>query len=154
MILPSLVLALAANVVPTLALTLPRSFAVSFATEIEKPSVQPPFSESKQDKHLRADLPRHLSTYRKWSKRWIPKACVEEAQYIKLSPSDFVVRDIWYDDCAAAWTVCRHIHAEESWEFIVTVRKKSISSQANYSVLTGTTDPGPSPRGHAAIRRQ
>ncbi len=99
----------------------PRHPIIYQAHEIKKPPVQPPFSESIQDRDLRLDLPKRSWNYRKWSRRWIPKSCLEEAELNKLAGSDFVVRDVWYEDCEAPWTICRHKNVEESWESIMTV---------------------------------
>ncbi|KAK5659456.1 hypothetical protein OQA88_657 [Cercophora sp. LCS_1] len=87
--------------------------------EINLPAIQPPFSEEIQDRHFRSVLSYRQSQYRPWSPAWIPQKCLEEAKYNNLDPSAFSVRDVWYSDCLAAWTICRHNDASESWDSII-----------------------------------
>ncbi|KAK3368426.1 hypothetical protein B0H63DRAFT_497720 [Podospora didyma] len=116
-----LIALLVSGIPSTLAATIPGSFiSRSSAPELSKLAIQPPFSEKDQNVDLQADLPTRPWRYETWPQFWIPKSCREEADVNKLNPTEFEVRDIWYEDCAAAWTVCRHGRAIESWDSILT----------------------------------
>jgi hypothetical protein len=90
-------------------------------TVIDKPAVRPPFSETAQDKDLQKDLPPAPWTHETWDPGWLPRACVAEANYTGFKSTDFEAVEVWYADCAASWTVCRHRKADESWSYILDV---------------------------------
>jgi hypothetical protein len=47
------------------------------------------------------------SNWDQWGGGWIPRRCYEEANNGGLSPWDFEVFNVHYDDCGSAWTFCR-----------------------------------------------
>jgi len=112
---------IAAGILAVPALTLPRDALAPRSDEINMPSIQPPFSEEVQDKHFRAVLPYQRWRLKDWGPAWIPKNCLEEAQNNQFSPSDFTVRDVWFEDCSAPWTICRHKDSKEQWDLIINV---------------------------------
>jgi len=93
--------------------------------QLTKPAIKPAFSEKVQGLHLEQDLAHHSWVYKEWPRAWIPEQCLYEARYNGYVGDEFEVRDIWYSDCKASWTVCRHVDAgsessssSESWESI------------------------------------
>jgi hypothetical protein len=106
------------------------------ALVIDKPAVKPPFSEAAQDKDLQTDLPPVAWTHETWDSAWLPQACVAEANYTGFNPSDFEAVEVWYADCAASWTVCRHKKADESWSYILDVRTLHFLSTHTAQMLT------------------
>ncbi|KAK4450925.1 hypothetical protein QBC34DRAFT_60612 [Podospora aff. communis PSN243] len=90
------------------------------ASEIEMPGINPPFNEEYQNKRFHAILPSQSYRHRDWNRTQIPKYCLEEALYNHLTPSDVLVRDVWFEDCPLPWTICRHKDAKESWSTILT----------------------------------
>ncbi|KAK0711908.1 hypothetical protein B0H67DRAFT_492008 [Lasiosphaeris hirsuta] len=137
----------------SLAVTLPPHISPRSA-EINKPAIQPPFSESVQDKDFRANLPYRRWRYQEWSNYWIPKHCLEEAESNKLSPADFTVRDVWYEDCVAAWTICRHNNAKEPWESIInTLSQVPVGMRSHVANLIILPGPAPGLEDAAAYTR-
>ncbi len=103
----------------------------SGSTIIAKPVIKPPFSEAAQERDLRRDLPLVPWSHKRWNRHWLPQACVAEAQYAGHNPADFEAVEVWYDDCAASWTVCRHRRADESWFYILDVSIPSNSIRSD-----------------------
>ncbi|KAK3369505.1 hypothetical protein B0T24DRAFT_722395 [Lasiosphaeria ovina] len=141
-------LVLASSSVPAaLGATLPDFFRLSSRSEsavtLQKPAVSPPFSEDAQDRDLRADLPTRQWRFKPWPTFWMPKYCREEAVINQLQPADFEVRDVWYEDCAAAWTICRHRGAKEPWgDILKTLSQVPVGMRqhvANLVILPGRT---------------
>ncbi|KAK0631010.1 hypothetical protein B0T17DRAFT_590320 [Bombardia bombarda] len=121
-IIPAL---LAGSISPSHALTLrlPRSLLPRWplsTLEISKPPITPAFSESSQDAHLQTDLSPVAYTTTPWPANWLPKSCLEEASNNGLHPSDIEVTDVFYTDCAAPWTICRHRATPLTWAQILT----------------------------------
>ena len=83
--------------------------------ELDKPAISPPFSEEVQDRHFRIDFPPRPWRHEVWPRGWLPKSCVEEAEYNHLDPVDFEAVDVRFRDCAVEWTVCRHKKSDQSW---------------------------------------
>ncbi|KAK3681577.1 hypothetical protein B0T22DRAFT_433826 [Podospora appendiculata] len=117
-------LLLSASLSSVIALSVPRNLPTAFWERrhdkaLEKRAISPPFPEDAQDKDLQQELKSQDATFNEWEPGWVPRACVEEATNGKFSASELEVRDVFYDDCEAAWTVCRHRNATESWETII-----------------------------------
>ncbi|KAK4160696.1 hypothetical protein QBC43DRAFT_292709 [Cladorrhinum sp. PSN259] len=90
-------------------------FAASDDGELDKPAIHPPFSEEIQDRHLRQDFPSKPWRHERWPKGWLPKSCIDEAEYNRFDPLDFDAVDVKFVDCPLAWTVCRHKDSDEPW---------------------------------------
>ncbi|KAK4196034.1 hypothetical protein QBC40DRAFT_300640 [Triangularia verruculosa] len=114
--------------------------------ELDKPPIQPAFSEDTQDKHLRFDYPRRSWTSSRWPERHLPEHCITEAQFNGLYPLDFEVRDVWFSDCGVPWAVCRHKDAKEKWRDILnTFSAVPVGMRqyvANLVILPGAIDTG------------
>ncbi|KAK0737248.1 hypothetical protein B0T21DRAFT_401278 [Apiosordaria backusii] len=114
--------------------------------ELDKPPIKPAFSEEVQDKHLRSDYPRGPWKSKPWADGWLPNHCIEEAEFNKLYPLDFEVRDVWFKDCGVPWTVCRHKDAKEKWRSILdTLSAVPVGMRqyiANLVILPGATEAG------------
>ena len=95
------------------------------ASALDKPAVKPPFPEAIQNRDLQAELP--LVGWRReiWEWNWLPKSCAFEANETGFHPADFEAAKVWYEDCAASWTICRHKLAEPSFNNILDVTKPS-----------------------------
>lgn len=106
---------------PALALSLSLPPLGRRATTIDKPAIKPPFLEAKQEKDLQKDLPLVSWQYEQWDPDWLPQGCVTEAKHTGFDPAHFEAVEVWYGDCAAPWTVCRHMRADESWYYILNV---------------------------------
>ncbi|KAK0622672.1 hypothetical protein B0T14DRAFT_428841 [Immersiella caudata] len=118
------------------------------------PSVDPPFSEEYQDKRFRAILPSQRYRLHDWSPAWMPKHCLEEAQTNHFSPSDFLVRDVWFEDCTAPWTICRHKASKESWDTILdTLSQVPVGMRSYVSNLMILPSPAPGLADAAAYTR-
>ena len=131
--------ALTAWITASLCASVPRLLpSANTATELNKPEIDPPFSEAAQDRDFRKELMFHQWNYEDWGQHRMPETCVEEAMVNKMSGSDFRVRTVWYDDCEAAWVICRHVGAKESWDTILSVSISTCNVSANV-VLTRPT---------------
>ncbi|KAK4178162.1 hypothetical protein QBC36DRAFT_183362 [Triangularia setosa] len=112
--------------------------------ELDKPAIEPAFSEDIQDRHLRFDYPRKPWRSRPWEDGYLPDHCIDEAQFNNLHPLDFEVRDVWFRDCGVPWTVCRHKDAKEKWKSILdTLSAVPVGMRqyvANLVILPGATD--------------
>ncbi|KAK0639864.1 hypothetical protein B0T16DRAFT_361514, partial [Cercophora newfieldiana] len=164
--LRQLLLLIAAGIPAAPALSLPRdhtsqqadasqqSDATPPADEINMPAVDPPFSEAVQDKHFRSILPQQRWRTHDWSPAWMPKHCFEEAQNNNFNPADFVVKDVWFEDCSVPWAVCRHKDAKESWENIInTLSQVPVGMRSYVSNLLILPSPAPGVSHAAAYTR-
>ena len=88
----------------------------------DKPVVKPPFSETAQDQDFQNLLPLVPWSHERWDRGWLPQSCVNEAAFTGFDATGFEAVEVWYEDCAASWTVCRHERADESWFYILDVR--------------------------------
>ncbi|KAK4184754.1 hypothetical protein QBC35DRAFT_40221 [Podospora australis] len=138
-------------------LTMPRSESVvlPLRDDLEKPPVKPAFSEDLQDRHLKQDFkPQYWRDTEPWSPGWLPEACYMEARYNELDPLEFQVVDVWYKDCAAPWTICRHSRAKENWGTILdTLSSVPVGMRqyiSNLVILPGASNKGGSPGMQAA----
>ncbi|KAK3899702.1 hypothetical protein C8A05DRAFT_36654 [Staphylotrichum tortipilum] len=86
---------------------------------IDKPAVKPPFSEAAQDQGFQNLLPLVPWTHERWDPGWLPQSCINEAAYTGFDAAVFEAVEVWYEDFAASWTVCRHERADESWFYIL-----------------------------------
>ena len=79
-----------------------------------KPLIQPAFEYWSMETTLRENLHPMHSNWDYWGQGWIPKLCKDFATSNRLSPYDFTVFNVHYDDCSEAWTFCRHKDAQGS----------------------------------------
>ncbi|AEO68706.1 uncharacterized protein THITE_2011836, partial [Thermothielavioides terrestris NRRL 8126] len=86
---------------------------------LDKPVITPPFSEAAQELDLENELPVVSWRHEPWEPNWLPEACVTEANHTGFRAADFEAVEVWYTDCAASWTVCRHKRADESWLYVL-----------------------------------
>jgi hypothetical protein len=77
--------------------------------------------ETTQNADLSKDLPAHDNTSRPWNSGIMPEFCYNEARSHNLKPEDFEIRDAYYTDCAAPWTLCRHRNSTLEWKDVITV---------------------------------
>ncbi len=117
---------------------------------IDKPAVKPPFSEAAQDQDFQNLLPLVPWTHERWVPGWLPQSCINEAAYTGFDAAGFEAVEVWYEDCAASWTVCRHERADESWFYILDVSAPwmQLSGEAKHLCHP---DPQPSPRRPSAV---
>lgn len=120
--------AFAAWITASVCANVPRFLYADTAVQLNKPEVDPPFSEASQDRHFRKELMFHQWHYEDWDQHWMPETCLEESELNRLDASDFRVRTVWYDDCEAAWVVCRHTGAKEPWDAILSVSISTCSA--------------------------
>jgi len=100
-----------------------------------KPSVIPPFPEATQNQDLLRDLHAVDVGYEFWDPDWLPSACVFEANELGFNVTDFQAAEVWYDDCAASWTFCRHKEAVQSWDELLEVSRLHLSNKAQTDTL-------------------
>ncbi|KAK3898221.1 hypothetical protein C8A05DRAFT_19148 [Staphylotrichum tortipilum] len=106
------------------------------ASVIDKPAVTPPFDEAAQDQDFQNILPLVPWTHERWDPGWLPQSCVTEAAYTGFGAAGFEAVEVWYEDCATSWTVCRHERADESWFYILdTLSQVPVGLRQYISVL-------------------
>ncbi|KAK3935746.1 hypothetical protein QBC46DRAFT_358000 [Diplogelasinospora grovesii] len=100
--------------IPTPLLTLAAALSVR-AVDDNLPTIQPGLDWDRMETDLRNSLSLHSSTWDYWGAGWIPQACRDFATGHGLSPYDFTVFNVHYDDCSEPWIMCRHkdSHASE-----------------------------------------
>jgi hypothetical protein len=117
---------IASLISPAFAISLSPLGRRAASVTIGKPVIKPPFSEAKQEKDLQRDLPPASWRYELWDPDWLPQACATEAEHTDFDPAHFKAVEVWYGDCAASWTVCRHMRADESWYYILNVSSSAL----------------------------
>jgi hypothetical protein len=79
-----------------------------------QPTMSPNHGYGALHNGLLANMGSQQAKWDRWGGGWIPEVCKRQATIHKLSPWDFTVFNVHYDDCGDAWIMCRHKDAEWS----------------------------------------
>lgn len=77
----------------------------------DKPAMNPGIDRGRFENDLLNNLHPTHANWDFWGEGWIPKGCKDIALDHGLSPNDFTVFNVHYDDCDTPWIFCRHKNA-------------------------------------------